>query len=131
MQFVKWALVVCAVAAIATGAIAQTKPKDTFESLWRDATEGEHTLTEYDDYTMVETGGGVVYYYFTKSNHYAYPGVIRRALTQVNGRYFVDTQGWSFASEAGQPGFKRWLDEFKALNRRLIEALTRQQQQSQ
>lgn len=45
--------------------------------------------------------------------------------------FFIDTQGWSFAEEAGQPGFKRWMAEFEALNRRLIEALQQQQQQPQ
>ena len=31
--------------------LAQERPKDTFESLWNDATAGFHKITEYDDYT--------------------------------------------------------------------------------
>ena len=82
---------------------------------------GEHSLTDYGDYTMVDAGD--VFWYFTKAGHPAHPGVVRRALKQNNGRFFIDTQGWSFAAEPGQPGFKHWLADFDALNRRLIEAL--------
>lgn len=100
--------------------------RKTFQSLWSEATTGVHTITEFDDYTMIEQGNA--YYYFTKEGHYAYPGVIRRALEEVNGRFFIDTQGWSFAAEGGQPGFQRWLEEAKALNRKILEAIERERQ---
>jgi hypothetical protein len=124
MPLLRLVIVAAVAALIASAAFAQEK--QSFESLWAEATEGEHTLTAYGDYTMVDRGD--VYWYFTKPGHDAYPGVIRRALTQANGRFFIDTQGWSFAAEAGQPGFKRWLAEFEALNRRMIEELERQVQ---
>lgn len=96
-------LLVALATLVATAAIAQTKR--SFDSLWSEATAGQHTLTDYGDYTMVEAGD--VYWYFTKAAHEAHPGVIRRALAENNGRFFLDTQGWSFSEEAGQPGFKR------------------------
>lgn len=119
--------IVASVAAIliATAAIAQ--PKDTFESLWNDATSGQYVLTEFDDYTRVQSGAA--FYYFTKPGHEAHPGVVRRALAKNNQQYFIDTQGWSFAEEAGQPGFKKWLAEFDLLNRQMMEALQQQQPQ--
>ena len=116
-----------AVACAASAAFAQAD-KETFESLWRKATAVPHTVTERDGFTMVETEGA--FFYFTKEGHYAHPSVVRRGLAERNGRFFVDTQGWSFAAEPGQPGFKRWLEEFVALNRQMMEALERQQQQS-
>ena len=119
-------LVILAAVAALISTAASAQHKRSFESLWGEATAGEHALTEYGDYTMVDRGD--VFWYFTKSDHDAYPGVVRRALTQKNGRFFIDTQGWSFAAEAGQPGFKRWLAEFETLNRRLIQALEKQTQ---
>ena len=98
---------------IATAAFAQHKA--TFESLWNDATSGQYVLTEFDYYTRVQSGAA--FYYFTKPGHEAHPGVVRRALAKNNQQYFIDTQGWSFAKEAGQPGFKKWLAEFDLLNR--------------
>ena len=107
---------------VATAAFAQHKR--SFESLWGEATAAKHTLTDYADYTMVDRGD--VFWYFTKPGHDAYPSVVRRAIKRKGGRFFIDTQGWSFAAEPGQPGFKRWLAEFDALNRRLMEALGQQ-----
>lgn len=116
------ALTLC-IAAAATSAQQERK---SFDSLWNEATTGNHTITEFDDYTMVDKGDA--YYYFTKEGHYAHPGVILRALEQRNGRFFIDTQGWSFAAEGGQPGFQRWLEEAKALNRKILEAIDEQRQ---
>ena len=105
--------------------LAQERPKDTFESLWNDATAAFHKTTEYDAYTMVEAGNA--FYYFTKPGHYAHPGVVRRVLTERGGRFHIDTEGWSFAEKAGQPGFQKWLGEFKELNSRVMEYLEQQQ----
>jgi hypothetical protein len=117
-------ILVAAVALMVTAASA-AEEKRSFASLWAEATAGEHSLTDYGDYTMVDAGD--VFWYFTKAGHPAHPGVVRRALKQNNGRFFIDTQGWSFAAEPGQPGFKRWLADFDALNRKLIEALQHRQ----
>ena len=96
-------IILAAVAAlIATSASAQHKR--SFENLWSEATAGQHTLTDYGDYTMVDRGD--VFWYFTKPGHDAYPSVVRRALTQKNGRFFIDTQGWSFAAEGGPAGLQ-------------------------
>ena len=123
-QLSKLLILVATVALMATAASA-AEEKRSFESLWTEATAGEHSLTDYGDYTMVDAGD--VFWYFTKVGHPAHPGVVRRALKQNNGRFFIDTQGWSFAAEPGQPGFKRWLANFDALNRKLIEALQHRQ----
>ena len=117
-------LVILAAVAALVATVAFAQHKRSFENLWGEATAGRHTLTDYADYTMVDRVD--VFWYFTKPGHDAYPSVVRRAIKQNNGRFFIDTQGWSFAAEAGQPGFKRWLAEFEMLNRRLIEALGQQ-----
>ena len=116
------ALTLCLASATAP---AQEERK-SFQSLWSEATAGAYTITEFDDYTMIEQGNA--YYYFTKEGHYAHPGVIRRALEHSNGRFFIDTQGWSFAAEGGQPGFQRWLEEAKKLNRKILEAIEQKRQ---
>jgi hypothetical protein len=114
-------LILVATVALMVTAASAAEEKRSFASLWAEATAREHSLTDYGDYTMVDAGD--VFWYFTKAGHPAHPGVVRRALKQNNGRFFIDTQGWSFAAEPGQPGFKHWLANFDALNRRLIEAL--------
>jgi hypothetical protein len=118
-------VVALALGLAASAAIAQDERKN-LQSLWDEATTGVHTIVEYDDYTMVDRGNA--YYYFTKEGHYAHPGVIRRALVEANGRFFIDTQGWSFAPEGGQPGFQRWLEEAKELNRKILEAIEQERE---
>lgn len=126
MKFFRAAIIAVIVAFAASTAAAQEK--ETFEGLWKKATAVPHTVTERDGFTMVETEGA--FYYFSKEGHYAHPSVVRRGLAERNGQFFVDTQGWSFAAEAGQPGFKRWLAEFMALNREMMQALEQQKKQS-
>jgi hypothetical protein len=125
MNFLRTAMIAVAVLCMAGAALAQAD-KETFEGLWKKATAVPHSVTERDGFTMVEIEGA--FFYFTKEGHYAHPSVVRRGLAERNGRFLVDTQGWSFAAEAGQPGFKRWLEEFMALNRQMMQALEQQQQ---
>ena len=124
MRLIQSAMIAIVVASTAGAAVAQVE-KETFEGLWGRATALPHTVTERDGFAMVETGN--TFYYFTREGHYAHPSVVRRALAERNGRFFVDTQGWSFAAEAGQPGFKRWLEEFMTLNREMMQALEQQE----
>ena len=124
MRLIQAAIIAIVVVCAAGAAVAQVE-KETFESLRARATALPHTVTERDGFTMIETGN--TFYYFTSEGHYAHPSVVRRALAERNGRFFVDTQGWSFAAEAGQPGFKRWLEEFMALNRQMMQAMEQQE----
>ena len=124
MRLIQAVIIAIVAACAATAAVAQVE-KETFESLRERATALPHTVTERDGFTMIETGN--TFYYFTSEGHYAHPSVVRRALSERNGRFFVDTQGWSFAAEAGQPGFKRWLEEFMALNRQMMQAMEQQE----
>jgi hypothetical protein len=121
------AAIIAVVVAFAAGTTA-AQEKETFEGLWKRATALPHTVTERDGFTMVEAGN--TFYYFTKDGHYAHPSVVRRGLAKRNGQFFVDTQGWSFASEPGKPGFKRWLAEFMDLNRQMMQAVEQQGKQS-
>jgi hypothetical protein len=127
MKLLRAAIIALVVAFAASTAAAQVE-KETFEGLWKKATALPHAVTERDGFTMVETEGA--FYYFSKEGHYAHPSVVRRGLAERNGQFFVDTQGWSFAAEAGQAGFKRWLAEFVALNREMMEALEQQKKRS-
>ena len=127
MRLLQAAMIAIVLACAGGTAVAQVE-KETFEGLWKRATALPHTVAERDGFTMVETGN--TFFYFTKEGHYAHPSVVRRALAQRNGRFFVDTQGWSFAAEPGKPGFKRWLAEFMDLNRQMMQAAEQQEKQS-
>jgi hypothetical protein len=60
-------------------------------------------------------------WYFTKPNHPAHPGVIRRTGIQKNGAWVMREHGYSFASDEAQPAFKRWLAEIADLDRQMKE----------
>jgi hypothetical protein len=121
------ALCLCALAAMtaSTAVLAATSqpshdhPK--FVELWRQATRpAGTTITEYPDFTMVKSKDGLTYYYFTKSNHFAHPGVVKRAMTRnPDGGWSQKIDGTSFAANRNDPGFLRWLEQFKELTRRM------------
>jgi hypothetical protein len=80
------------------------------------------------DYILVTCKGATMtQWYFTKPNHPAHPGVVKRTLVQENGQIVVHEDGTSFASNSDQPAFKAWLAQFEDLDRRMIEAIKAEQ----
>jgi hypothetical protein len=124
-------VVICAVAflsapverARAASQPAYDHPK--FASLWRDATRPAGvSVTEYPDFTMVKSKDGLTLYYFTKRNHFAHPGIVKRTMTQNRGGgWNVSIDGTSFAANRNDPRFLKWLQQFKELNRKLQKAI--------
>ena len=99
----------------------------SFQDYWREATTCEGALTrEYPDFTMVVREKGFTFYYFTKPSHPAFPGVIKRMLVQKDGAWLVQEDGHSYASDAGQPAFLAWLEQFKELDQRISGDIARQ-----
>jgi len=96
----------------------------TYEGLWAEATKApDCSPKEYPDLTLVTCQGGLTLWYFTKPNHPAHPGVIKRFVTEKNGTFYVTEEGHSFASDAAQPAFKAWLAQIKDLDRKVKEYL--------
>src|SRR5215475_13132611 len=58
---------------------------------------------DYSDFTLFDCQKQLVLWYFTKPNHPAHPGVVKRFLYQENGAWLAQEQGRSFASDAAQP----------------------------
>jgi len=64
---------------------------------------------------------------FTKPNHPAHPGIIKRTITRrADGVWYANEEGHSFAPDAAQPAFKTWFAEIRALDRNLREDIQKQ-----
>ena len=105
---------------------AQEHP--TYQTLWEEASNGpECGASEYPDLVLVKCEAGLTLWYFTKSNHPAHPGVIKRTITQQpDGSWIAQEQGSSFGSDAAQPAFKAWLAQIQDLDRRMMESIEKQ-----
>jgi hypothetical protein len=128
MHYLRMGIVFAVTAALAGS--AWSAPKLTYEDLWREATRTHHTVQGYPDFTLVHTGGGFIYYYFTKPVHFAHPGVIKRTLIERRGTWSVTETGWSFGPDAAQPAFKRWMAQFVELDRQMREYIERTRRSS-
>jgi len=102
--------------------------KPTYESLWNEATQqSDCTQASYSDFILLTCPKTMTFWYFTKPNHPAHPGAIKRTLVQEGGAWVVHEHGISFASDAVQPAFKAWLDQIQELDRQAKDAIARQQ----
>ena len=101
---------------------ASAEDDASYESLWTEATEKAGCTTSgYSDFVLVNCKGELILWYFTKPNHPAYPGVIKRIIVKQNGTFSAHEEGWSFGSEAEQPAFKVWFAEIQGLDRQMKE----------
>lgn len=108
--------------------LAQERP--TYDQLWEQISGNSGcTPTEQPDFTMFACKADRALWYFTKPNNPAHPGVIKRVVVSDGKGVVIQTNGWSFASEADQPKFKEWLDHFKALDERARQEMQRRAQQ--
>jgi hypothetical protein len=102
----------------------RAEQRPSYESLWAEATgQANAEIIDYPDFTMVKSGDGLTYYYFTKPSHFAHPGVVKRFVSQQNGTWVVTEKGWSFGADDAQPAFQKWLEQFKELDRLMKEDL--------
>jgi hypothetical protein len=123
------------VLALATGvglgaAVPQAcaQPRPTYQSIWETvAHDSDCVPSQYPDFVLVTCQKGQALWYFTKPNHPANPGVIKRSIIQDStGAISIKEQGWSFASDAAQPAFKAWLGQIQDLDRKAKEYLDQQ-----
>jgi hypothetical protein len=103
---------------------AQDQP--SYRSLWATATQKPGCApADYADFTLVTCRKELTLWYFTKPNHPAHPGVIKRIVVQENGVWNAYERGYSFASDDAQPAFERWLAEIVDLDRQMKEDIER------
>ena len=69
------------------------------------------------------------FWYLTKPNHRAHPGIIKRHLYQQDGAWYAKEEGRSFASDAAQPAFKAWLAQIADMDRQAREWIKKQHSQ--
>ena len=115
----------------AESASAQDHP--TYQSLWDAAAHDANCVqSDYDNFVLFSCDKEMTFWYFTKPNHPAHPGVIKRAIIQQpDGSWVGQENGSSFASDAAQPAFKAWLAQIADLDRQLREAIEKQHATSQ
>ncbi|HEY3146794.1 MAG TPA: hypothetical protein VGJ75_10605 [Dongiaceae bacterium] len=107
-------------------AMAQEHPP--YQSLWDEASHDPGcSSSEYVDLVLVKCDRGLTLWYFTKPNHPAHPGVIKRTLTQkADGAWIAQEQGSSFAADDAQPAFNAWLAQIQDLDRQMMESIQKQ-----
>ena len=105
------------------------KDRITYDSLWVEATkDGSCVLSDHGDFYLVDCRADLTLWYFTKPNHPAHPGVIRRQLVQeVGGGWNDHVQGYSFGTDDDQPVFQAWLAQIQDLDRQAKEYFDKKQ----
>jgi len=98
----------------------------TYDSLWHEATAGPGcTSADHSDFILVSCLNDLTLWYFTKPNHPAHPGVIKRHMQIENGAWISVIQGHQFGPDSAQPAFKAWLAQIQDLDRKMSEDLKR------
>jgi len=69
---------------------------------------------EYPEFTLFNCESEPAFYYFTKPNTPAHPGVIKRFITNENGKAYFDTDAHSWGDDAAQPAFVSWMNRVAA-----------------
>jgi hypothetical protein len=106
---------------VSVPAAAQVHP--TYESLWADATKVSSCVpSDHGDFILVSCNDELLtLWYFTKPNHPAHPGVIKRTFVQEVDGWHAHENGYSFATDEAQPAFKAWLAQIVDLDRQMKE----------
>src|SRR5262249_26346725 len=98
----------------------------SFQDLWSAATQKRDCVpADYADFILITCKADLTFWYFTKSNHPAYPGVIKRSITLQNGNWEAHEEGSSFGADEAQPAFKAWLAQISDLDIRMKDSLSR------
>jgi hypothetical protein len=80
-----------------------------------------------DGWTIADDTDGAIWS-FTPASHYANPSVGRRTLRERDGRFFVETQ---ILCQAQKPACDRLRNDYALLDKRMNEAVQRDQQRKQ
>jgi hypothetical protein len=119
-----------ALAAVFCAASAWGQTHPSYESLWHSATQKTNCVpASYSDFTLVTCKDDLILWYFTKPNHPAHPGVIKRIFEEKKEGWVAREEGHSFAPDSAQPAFKAWLAQIADLDRRMKEDVERRKRQ--
>ena len=85
--------------------------------------------SQFPDFVLFTCERQYTFWYLTKPNHPAHPGIIKRYLYQQDGAWYAKEEGRSFASDAAQPAFKAWLAQIADMDRQAREWIKKQHSQ--
>ena len=100
----------------------------TYQSLFDQvARDTNCKRSEFSDFVLFYCEATLTYWYFTKPNHPAHPGVIKRSLVQQpDGSWVANENGSSLGPDSTQPAFKAWLAQVSDLDRQMREEIEKQ-----
>jgi hypothetical protein len=103
----------------------------SFEALWNAiARDPGCKPSQFPDFVVFSCERNYTFWYLTKPNHPAHPGIIKRYLFEKDGTWYVKEEGHSFGSDAAQPAFSAWLAQIEDMDRQAQESIKKQQNQS-
>ena len=102
----------------------------SFQELWDAvAHDPDCKPSQFPDFVLFTCERQYTFWYLTKPNHRAHPGIIKRHLYQQDGAWYAKEEGRSFASDAAQPAFKAWLAQIADMDRQAREWIKKQHSQ--
>lgn len=102
----------------------------SFQELWDAvAHDPDCKPSQFPDFVLFTCERQYTFWYLTKPNHPAHPGIIKRYLYQQDGAWYAKEEGRSFASDAAQPAFKAWLAQIADMDRQAREWIKKQHSQ--
>jgi len=102
----------------------------SFQELWDAvAHDTDCKPSQFPDFVLFTCERQYTFWYLTKPNHPAHPGIIKRYLYQQDGAWYTKEEGRSFASDAAQPAFKAWLAQIADMDRQAREWIKKQHSQ--
>lgn len=103
----------------------------SFEGLWAAVSrDADCKQSDFVDFILFTCEQQKTLWYFTKPNHSAHPGVIKRYLVQREGVWYAKEDGHFFGPKVAQLGFERWLAQINDLDLQAKESLENQRRQS-
>ena len=99
----------------------------SYQALWNSVSQTpDCARREFLDFTLFTCEKSAALWYFTKPNHPAHPGVIKRSVVADAKGVSVNNEGWSFAPDAAQPAFKTFLAQIAAMDEQVRETMAAQ-----
>jgi hypothetical protein len=108
-------------------ASASAAEPSSFQATWDAvAHDPDCKPSQFPDFVLFTCERQYTFWYLTKANHPAHPGVIKCYLYQKDGAWYAKEEGRSFAADAAQPAFKAWLAQIADLDRQARESIQKQ-----
>ena len=112
----------CAALLSSTSAVANLSFNDTLRSVTHDP---DCRLNDQPTFYLFTCSGGLTLWYFTKPDHPAYPGFIKRVVSSGPAGWSVHEEGKSFAPDDRQAPFLAWMAQIKELDAQMKNAIAR------